>query len=227
MASELKKLFDPVQLTTSAARLGSYSVPAGKRLDGFELILSNINSAERGVDIYLGASASAATQLYSKRENGLRIAGETPLVVPSRQVLAAGDGIWAAASDPSSISVHASGVEIDEEGALPTRLFPSRVLSTVSTTLYTVGADKQCFNFELTLLNVLAEAATFTSYLVPAGSNSDDPNRLSYGLEIAPNETKTFSLRQVMEAGDKIVARSNRANALTIHGSGYVEDSQS
>ena len=124
MASELKKLFDPVQLTTSAARLGSYSVPAGKRLDGFELLLSNINSAERGVDIYLGSSASAATQLYSKRENGLRIAGKTPLVVPSRQVLAAGDGIWAAASDPLSISVHASGVEVDEEGALPTRIPP-------------------------------------------------------------------------------------------------------
>ncbi len=142
MASELKKLFDPVQLTTSAARLGSYSVPAGKRLDGFELLLSNINSAERGVDIYLGASASAATQLYSKRENGLRIAGKTPLVVPSRQVLAAGDGIWAAASDPSSISVHASGVEIDEEGALPTRISPPRLLSTVTTTIYTVPEDK-------------------------------------------------------------------------------------
>ena len=227
MASELKKLFDPVQLTTSAARLGSYSVPAGERLDGFELILSNSNSAERGVDIYLGASASAATQLYSKRENGLRIAGKTPLVIPSRQVLAAGDGIWAAASDPLSISVHASGVEVDEEGALPTRIFPPRLLSTVTTTIYAVPEDKRCFNFELAVLNVLTAAATFTSYLVPSGSNPGDPNRLSYGLEIAPDETKTFSLRQVLEAGDKISVRSNRANALTIHGSGYVGDLES
>lgn len=221
MAAELKKLFDPVQLTTTAVRLGGYSVPTGKRLDGFELLLSNIHSDERGVDIYLGSSASAATQLYSKRENGLRIAGKTPLVVPSRQVLPAGDGIWAAASDPSSISVHASGVEIDEEGALPTRLFPPRLLSTVTTTIYAVPQDKRCFNFELTILNVLTLAANLTSYLVGSGSNPDDPNRMSFGLELAPGETQNFSLRQVLEAGDKIVARSNRANALVMHGSGY------
>ena len=216
MAATLKKLFDPVQLTTTAAQLGSYSVPTGKRLDGFELLVSNIHSDERGVDLYLGTSAMDAGQLYSQRVNGLRIAGKAALVVPCRQVLQAGDGIWAAASADSSILVHASGVEVDEDGALPTRLFAPRLLSTGDATLYTVPADKQCFNFELAVLNVSAAEAAFTSNLVG-----------SHQVTIASGETMRFSLRQVMEAGDKIVARSNLANALTIHGSGYVEDSQS
>ena len=176
-----------------------------------------------------GSAADDARTALRDRDAALleareRLAGKTPLVIPSRQVLSAGDGIWAAASDPLSISVHASGVEVDEEGALPTRIFPPRLLSTVTTTIYTVPEDKRCFNFELAVLNVLTAAATFTSYLVPSGSNPDDPNRLTYGLDISPGETRTFSLRQVMEAGDKISVRSNRANALTIHGSGYVGD---
>ena len=227
MAATLKKLFDPVQLTTTAAQLGSYSVPTGKRLDGFELLVSNIHSDERGVDLYLGTSAMDAGQLYSQRVNGLRIAGKAALVVPCRQVLAAGDGIWAAASADSSILVHASGVEVDEDGALPTRLFAPRLLSTGDATLYTVPADKQCFNFELAVLNVSAAEAAFTSNLVESGSSADDTNRMTHQVTIASGETMRFSLRQVMEAGDKITALASVADTLAIHGSGYVEDAGS
>ena len=219
----LKKLFNPVQLTTTAVRLGNYSVPAGKRLDGFELLLVNINSNERGVDIYLGASAADATQLYSQNDpNGLRIAGNTPLVVSSRQVLAAGDGLWAKASDGSSISVHASGIEIDETGALPTKLFTSQLLPTADTTLYTVPTGKTCFNFEWMVCNVSDAAATFSGHLAPTGAGGADSNRLSDGLTLEPGETVKFPLRQVLEAGDKIQAQSDQASALAIHGSGYV-----
>ena len=222
----LKKLFDPLQLTTTAVRL--YFVPTGKRLDGFELILANIATGERGVDLYLGTTAALSTQLYAQRiHNGLRIGSRTqaaPSIVSSRQVLNAGDGLWAKASHNSNIAVHASGVEIDEVGAIPTKLFTSRLLTTGSATIYPVPAGKICFNFELALCNVSSADATLSSYLAPNGSSGADLNRLTYGLVVAPGETVTFSLRQVLNAGDKIIARSNRPSALAIHGSGYVID---
>ena len=220
----LKKLCDPVLLTATASQL--YTVPAGKRLDGFELILANTINAERGVDLYLGTSAANSTQLYSQSSpNGLRIESRTqhwPYIVDSRQVLHAGDGLWARASHGSSIVAHASGVEIDDAGAIPARLFAPQLLPAASTTFYTVPAGTICFNFELVICNVSTAAANVSSYLGHSGSSGADRNRLTYGLTIAPGETLKVPLRQVLAAGDKIIARSNRAAALAIHGSGYV-----
>ena len=157
----------------------------------------------------------------------MRIGNRTehpPREIPSRLVLHAGDGLWAKASHNASIVIHASGVEIDEADAIPAKLFTPRLLSTGTATIYPVPTGKICFNFELTICNVSDADATLSSYLAPSGSSGADSNRSTYGLVIASGETLVVPLRQVLNAGDKIIARSNRANALAIHGSGYVMD---
>ena len=217
----IKKLFSPVTVPAAAARLGNYSVAAGKRIDGFELLVCNTSGAVVSLDVWIGTAATNTTKLFDRRAPKLQIPANSAVVIPSRQVLDAGFGIWAAGSTANSLTLHASGVEIDAAGAVPRRLWTSVGVGVGGADRYTVPANRTLINPVIDVINRGAASVDFSGWLVPSGGAAATSNYFSPVVPVQPGETTTFSLRQALGVGDKIRVLASTGSALTIHGSGY------
>ncbi|MDE2667557.1 MAG: hypothetical protein OXI69_15560 [Acidobacteriota bacterium] len=217
----IKRLFNPITVPNAAARLGNYSVPAGKRIDGFELLVCNASGAAVGLDLWIGAAASDTTKLFDRRSDKMQIPAKGVTVISSRQVLDAGFGLWAAASAAGALTLHASGVEIAAAGAVPRRLWTSVGVGVGGADRYTVPALHTLINPEIAVLNRGNAAVNFSGWLVPSGGSAAGSNYFAPAMPVEPGATVTFSLRQVLHAGDKIRVLASAGSALTIHGSGY------
>ena len=226
MAGVPQKLFDPVQLSGNAAygQIGTYSVPTGKLIDGLEILLVNTTQAERTVSLRLGSSSAARYQLYNEM---VLPAGD---VVPRslRQVLGAGNKIYARASADNAITAHVSGLEEDASGSVSKRLWAANFLQTSVGNFYTVPASKKLINIELIFCHTGAAGSgnrEVNLYLTPSGGVSGlDSSAGGRRLSMPPKDTVRMSLRQVLNAGDKIQIGGDVADVVSAHGSGYLID---
>ena len=222
MAGTPKKLFDPVQLSGNAAygQAGNYSVPVGKLIDGLEILLVNTSQAERTVSIRLGSSSAARYQLY----NDLVLPAGDMLPLPLRQVLPAGNRIYARASADNAITMHLSGMEEDAADATPKRLWAANFVQAVVGDFYTVPAGKKLINVELIFCHSGAAGNREVNfYLTPSGSGTGlDSSAGGRRVVLPPKDTVVASLRQVLNAGDKIQIGADTADVVAVHGSGYL-----
>ena len=226
MAGVPQKLFDPVQLSGNAAygQIGTYSVPTGKLIDGLEILLVNTTQAERTVSLRLGSTSAGRYQLYN--EMVLPAGDEVPLSL--RQVLEAGDKIYARASADNAVTLHLSGMEEAVADAVPKRLWAANFLQTSVGDFYTVPASKKLINFELIFCHTGAADSgnrEVNLYLTPSGGVSGlDSSSGGRRLSMPPKDTVRMSLRQVLNAGDKIQLGADTADVVAAHGSGYLID---
>ena len=224
MAGTLKKLFDPVQLTGSAAygQAGNYSVPAGKLIDGLEILLVNTSQAQRTVSLRLGSSSAARYQLY----NDLVLPAGDQLPLPLRQVLPAGNRLYARASADNAVTMHLSGLEEAAADAVPKRLWAANFLQSAVGDFYTVPANKKLLNFELIFCHTGAAGSgnrEVNIYLTPSGRGTGlDSSAGGRRVAVPPKDTVVVSLRQVLNAGDKIQIGGDVADVVAAHGSGYL-----
>ena len=221
-----KKLFDPVQLSGSFSygQVGGYSVPTGKLIDGLEILLVNTTQAERTVSLRLGSSSASRYQLYN--EMVLPAGDVVPLSL--RQVLPAGNRIYARASADNAITAHVSGLEEDASGSVSKRLWAANFLQTSVGDFYTVPASKKLINFELIFCHTGAADSgnrEVNLYLTPSGGVSGlDSSAGGRRLSMPPKDTVRMSLRQVLNAGDKIQLGADTEDQVSAHGSGYLID---
>ena len=224
MAGTLKKLFDPVQLTGNAAygQAGNYSVPAGKLIDGLEILLVNTTQAQRTVSLRLGSSSAGRYQLY----NDLVLPAGDMLPLSLRQVLPAGNRIYARASADNAVTLHVSGLEEVAADAIPKRLWAANFIQAAVADLYTVPANKKLINFELIFCHTGAAGSgnrQINYYLTPSGRGAGlDSSAGGRRVVLPPKDTVRASLRQVLNAGDKIQVSGDVADVVAVHGSGYL-----
>ena len=222
MAGTPKKLFDPVQLSGNAAygQAGNYSVPVGKLIDGLEILLVNTSQAERTVSLRLGSSSAARYQLY----NDLVLPAGDMLPLPLRQVMPAGNRIYARASADNAVTMHLSGMEEDAADAIPKRLWAANFVQAAVGDFYTVPAGKKLINIELIFCHSGAAGNREVSfYLTPTGRGAGlDSSAGGRRVVLPPKDTVVVSLRQVLNAGDKIQIGADTADVVAAHGSGYL-----
>ena len=226
MAGVPKKLFDPVQLVGTAAygQVGAYSVPAAKLIDGLEILLANTSQAERTVSLRLGPASAGRYQLY----NDLVLPAGDVLPLSLRQVLPAGVRLYGRASADNAVTLHCSGLEGDGAGAVPRRLWTPNFIQSAVGDFYTVPAGKKMINVELIFCHSGAAGSgnrTANLYLTPSGGGAgQDSSAGGRRVSIPPKDTVVFSLRQVLDAGDKIQLSADAADVVSAHGSGYLID---
>lgn len=116
MATVPKKMVQGVQLTTSAAQLDSYAVPANTSAKVFEIVLHNTHTAPVGVDLYFvesGGSAGVTNQVFGYNgSDGLVLSPDETQIYNMEEVLEAGAKIFGAASVTSVVTVRISGIHI-------------------------------------------------------------------------------------------------------------------
>ena len=221
-----KKLFNPVQLSGSAAygRLGNYTVPATKLFDGLDLLLVNTSQAQRTVSLRMGPSNNDRYQLY----NDLVLPAGDVVTLSLRQVLPAGTRLFGRADADNAVTVHVSGFEQDATDAVPARLWTPNFLQAAIGDFYTVPASKKLINLEIIFCHTGATGSSsrlVALYLTPSGGGTGlDSNSGGRRIAMPPTDTVRLSLRQVLDAGDKIQIASNVADVVSAHGSGYLVD---
>ena len=104
-----KRLVDPLQLATSSSAT-LYSPASGVTAIVKEIVLSNPTANAATASVFLvptGGSAGNSTAIVP----GITLAGNTFITIPLSQVLNNNDKLQASASEATTITMTASGVE--------------------------------------------------------------------------------------------------------------------